>query len=366
MSKVTSEKVILEKENLEDTSANLETVKNNLEVVSKKIEEVKNNLSLEKNVIEKIEGHISDIGEEIETTRQILVKFQDNKREQNIENILLNPQKIYEEFSQKYDDKLDNIPILGKININALRASLFFYIELIVIAVSFKIFDIFGIPDSYIGLLQLIIVIICLLLGNKFILKKILPNTSLYVGVVLVPILVQLNSNLEVERIRYLNMLFMIIMICPLLNNYFTFFSEKEKNDAKSCINEVFENLAILPNEHKLDILIKSIKQYDSSSFASIKKKIFFVVSTILVPLCIGYFEKVEKKDIDKKLEGIKAVLQGVSGNEYIIKGIIGIIFILFYIFICKWCYDKSINRKRDLYINTLKDIQFTLILREI
>ena len=127
MSKVTSEKVVLEKENLEDTSANLETVKNNLEGVSKKIEEVKNNLSLEKNIIEKIEGHISDIGEEIETTRQILVKFQDNKREQNIENILLNPQKIYEEFSKKYDDKLDNIRILGKLNINALRAS-FFYI----------------------------------------------------------------------------------------------------------------------------------------------------------------------------------------------------------------------------------------------
>lgn len=363
MSKVTSEKVVLEKENLEDTSANLETVKNNLEGVSKKIEEVKNNLSLEKNIIEKIEGHISDIGEEIETTRQILVKFQDNKREQNI---LLNPQKIYEEFSKKYDDKLDNIRILGKLNINALRASFFYYIELIVIAVLFKIFDKCRIPDSYIGLLQLIIVIICLLLGNKFILKKILPNTSLYVGVVLVPILVQLNGNLEVERIRYLNVLFMLIMICPLLNNYFTFFSEKEKNNANSCIEEVFKNLAILPNEHKLDMLIKSIKQYDSSSFASIKRKIFFVVSTILVPICIGYFEKVEKKDIDKKLEGIKDVLQGISGNEYIIKGIIGIIIILFYIFICKWCYDKSINRKRDLYINTLKDIQFTLILREI
>ena len=41
-------------------------------------------------------------------------------------------------------------------------------------------------------------------------------------------------------------------------------------------------------------------------------------------------------------------------------------IFIVFYAFICKWCYDKSINRKRDLYIKTLKDIQFTLMLREI
>lgn len=159
-------------ENPEETSVNLEAVKDNLEVASKKIEEAKNNLSLEKNIIEKIEGHISDIGEEIETTRQILVKFQDNKREQNIENILLNPQKIYEEFSKKYDDKLDNIRILGKLNINALRASFFYYIELIVIAVLFKIFDKCRIPDSYIGLLQLIIVIICLLLGNKFILKK--------------------------------------------------------------------------------------------------------------------------------------------------------------------------------------------------
>ena len=340
-------------DNPEQTSVNLEAVKDNLEEASKKIEEVKKNLSFGKNVIENIEGHISDIGEEIETIRRILVKFQDNKKEQNIENILLNPKKIYEEFSKKYDDNLDNIRTLGKININALRASFFYYIELIVITVLFIIFDKFRIPDSYIGLLQLIIVIICLLLGNKFILKKILPNTSLYVGVVLVPILVQLNSILEVELIRYLNVLFMIIMICPLLNNYFTFFSEKEKNDAYSCINEVFENLGILPNEHKLDILIKSIKQYDSSSFASIKRKIFFVVSTILVPICIGYFEKVEKNDIDKKLEGIKAVLQGISGNEYIIKGIIGIIFILFYIFISKWCYDKSINRKRDLYINT-------------
>lgn len=272
MSKVTSENVILEKDNSEETSVNLETVKNNLEGVSKKIEEVKNNLSLEKNIIEKIEGHISDIGEEIETTKRILLKFQDNKREQNIENILLNPQIIYEEFSKKYDDKLDNIPILGKIDINALRAFFFYYIELIVIAVLFKIFDIFRIPDSYIGLLQLIIIIICLLLGNKFILKKNLSNTSSHVEVVLVLILVLLNSILEVELIRYLNLLFMIIMICPLLNNYFTLFSEKEKNNANLCINEVFKNLAILPNEHKLDMLINSIKEYDNSLFISKEK----------------------------------------------------------------------------------------------
>lgn len=160
----------------------------------------------------------------------------------------------------------------------------------------------------------------------------------------------------------------MTLIIFSLLNDYFKYFSEKEKNNANSCIEEVFKNLAILPNEHKLDMLIKSIKEYDNSLFISMQEKIIMLITTFIPPIIASYFSNMEKEDIDKQLEGIKVVLQGILSDEYIklIEPITGIIFILFYAFICKWCYDKSINRKRDLYINTLKDIQFTLILREI
>lgn len=368
MSKVTSENVILEKENLKDTSANLETVKNNLEGVSKKIEEVKNNFSLEKNIIGKIEGHISDIGEKIETTRQILVKFQDNKKEQDIEIGLLYPQKIYEEFSKKYKEKLDELGILGKIDTNAIKPNLFYLFGFSFIGFFFWLFDELEISELYIGMCQCISIIIFLYWLSNYILelKKDLISSN-FIVVIFLAVQLFLGGILKVEVKRCLNVLFMTLIIFSLLNDYFKYFSEKEKNNANSCIKEVFKNLAILPNEHKLDMLINSIKEYDNSSFIS-KEKIIMIITSFILPIGTFYFNKMEKEDIDKKIEEIKVVLQGISSDEYIIliEIITGIIFIVFYAFICKWCYDKSINRKRDLYINTLKDIQFTLMLREI
>ena len=215
---------------------------------------------------------------------------------------------------------------------------------------------------------QFVSIIFILFWCNKNILELKKDSVSSYLtGFIFLGVQLVFGKNLEVEVRRCLNVLFMILMIFFLLNDYFKYFSEKEKNNAYSCIKEVFKNHAILPNEHKLEVLIKSIKEYDNSLFI-FKEKIIMIITSFILPIGTFYFNKMKKEDIDKQLESIKKVLQGISSNDYIelIVAITGIIFILFYTFICKWCYDKSINRKRDLYINTLKDIQFTLILREI
>ena len=356
-------------DNPAESSVDLEAVKDNLEVASKKIEEVKKNLSFGKNIIEKIEGHISDIGEEIETTRRILVKAQDNKKEQDIEIGLLHPQKIYEEFSKKYKEKLDEQGIFGKIDTNAIKPNIFYLFGFSYIAFFFWLFDELEISDLYIGICQCISIIIFLYWLDKYIFEvKKDSISSNFIVCIFLTVQLLFCGILKVEVKRCLNVLFMTLIIFSLLNDYFKYFSEKEKNNANSCIEEVFKNLAILPNEHKLDMLIKSIKEYDNSLFISMQEKIIMLITTFILPIIASYFSNMEKEDIDKQLEGIKVVLQGILSDEYIklIEPITGIIFILFYAFICKWCYDKSINRKRDLYINTLKDIQFTLILREI
>ena len=72
MNEVTSENVILEKENSEETSINLEEIKSSLEEISKKVQNVENQLSEEQEIIRKIIESVGEIQTEITVTENIL------------------------------------------------------------------------------------------------------------------------------------------------------------------------------------------------------------------------------------------------------------------------------------------------------
>ena len=411
MSEVSSENVILDKENLEETSVNLEEIKSSLEEISKKVQNVESQLSEEQENIGNILESVEEIHTKISATENMLVESPkgDLQTKQNqpinfcmivfiivffflvgylrewlsdkiewlsdkiewlsdeiecfVKCISNKPQRETEttpknsrEEKRKYENlSAEDIFKLFRNNYKEKDTKriiiLAILMDYIIILLLFFIFVEY-IPDNM-YLCSLLIVVYALscfvALSKKK--SKTMPNLSALVLIIWFTTLFFFYSNnirLTEHIVFVIISFFYPIFLLSNIHFEYTNFEDSSLRKAHQTINKIIEENGIAIAQSSFDILVTSSSKIEDEVIMDIKKIIY-----ILAPFLATSVIK----------DNISAYMNALIGNstfDDVVGGILSLIILspIFY-----FLY-KAFNWKADLYKKILKDMQFTYTLK--
>lgn len=402
MSEVASENVILDKENLEETSVNLEEIKSSLEEISKKVQNVESQLSEEQDNIGNILESIGEIHTKISATENMLVespkgdlqtkqnhpisffviafiivffllvgylmewlsdqiecfvKWIYYKTQQETKKIPKDPRvenKKYENLSAEDIFKLfrNNYKEKDTKWIIIILAILMNYI---IIIITFSIFVEYFPDNMYLCSLLIVGYAFSCLVALSKKKSKTTPNLSVLVLSIWSVILYFLYSNnirLTDHIVFVINSFFYPTFLLSNIHFEYTNFEDSSLRNAHQTINKIIEENGIAKAQSSFDILVTSSSKIEDEFIMDIKKLIY-VLATIFATL----FATSVIKDF------INAYINALIGNSTF-DDIVSVILSLIMILPIFYFLYKAFNWKADLYKKVLKDMQFTYKLK--
>ena len=402
MSEVASENVILDKENLEETSVNLEEIKSSLEEISKKVQNVESQLSEEQDNIENILESIGEIHTKISATENMLVespkgdlqtkqnhpisffviafiivffllvgylmewlsdqiecfvKWIYYKTQQETKKIPKDPRvenKKYENLSAEDIFKLfrNNYKEKDTKWIIIILAILMNYI---IIIITFSIFVEYFPDNMYLCSLLIVGYAFSCLVALSKKKSKTTPNLSVLVLSIWSVILYFLYSNnirLTDHIVFVINSFFYPTFLLSNIHFEYTNFEDSSLRNAHQTINKIIEENGIAKAQSSFDILVTSSSKIEDEFIMDIKKLIY-ILATIFATL----FATSVIKDF------INAYINALIGNSTF-DDIVSVILSLIMILPIFYFLYKAFNWKADLYKKVLKDMQFTYKLK--
>ena len=408
MSEVSSENVILDKENLEETSVNLEEIKSSLEEISKKVQNVESQLSEEQENIGNILESVEEIHTKISATENMLVESPkgDLQTKQNqpisfwviafiivffllvgyligwlsdkvkccIERLSDKIERVEKWIYNKIQRETENTPNdsgeekrkyenlsaedIFKLFLNNYKEKdtkwiifLAILMNYIIIIIAFSIFVEYFPGNMYLCSLLIVGYAFSCLVALSKKKSKTTPNLSVLVLSIWSVILYFLYSN----NIRLTDHIVFVIIsfFYPtfLLSNIhfeYTNFEDSSLRNAHQTLNKIIEENGIAIAQSSFDILVTSSSKIEDEFILDIKKVIY-----ILAPL----FATSVIKDF------INANMNALIGNSTF-DDVVSVILALIIILPIFYFLYKAFNWKADLYKNILKDMQFTYTLK--
>lgn len=408
MSEVSSENVILDKENLEETSVNLEEIKSSLEEISKKVQNVESQLSEEQENIGNILESVEEIHTKISATENMLVESPkgDLQTKQNqpisfwviafiivffllvgyligwlsdkvkccIERLSDKIERVEKWIYNKIQRETENTPNdsgeekrkyenlsaedIFKLFLNNYKEKdtkwiifLAILMNYIIIIIAFSIFVEYFPDNMYLCSLLIVGYAFSCLVALSKKKSKTTPNLSVLVLSIWSVILYFLYSN----NIRLTDHIVFVIIsfFYPtfLLSNIhfeYTNFEDSSLRNAHQTLNKIIEENGIAIAQSSFDILVTSSSKIEDEFILDIKKVIY-----ILAPL----FATSVIKDF------INANMNALIGNSTF-DDVVSVILALIIILPIFYFLYKAFNWKADLYKKILKDMQFTYTLK--
>lgn len=407
MSEVASENVILDKENLEETSVNLEEIKSSLEEISKKVQNVESQLSEEQENIGNILESVEEIHTKISATENMLVESPkgDLQTKQNqpisfwvivfiivfflfvgyligrlsdkvkccIERLSDKIERVEKWIYNKNQRETENTPNdsgeekrkyenlsaedIFKLFRNNYKEKdtkwiiiLAILMNYIIVIIAFSIFVEYFPDNMYLCSLLIVGYAFSCLVALSKKKSKTTPNLSVLVLSIWSVILYFLYSN----NIRLTDHIVFVIIsfFYPtfLLSNIhfeYTNFEDSSLRNAHQTINKIIEENGIAKAQSSFDILVTSSSKIEDEFIMDIKN-VKYILPLVGAPFI--------KNVINKYMNA----LFGNSTFDDIVSLILSLIIILpiFY-----FLY-KAFNWKADLYKKVLKDMQFTYTLK--
>lgn len=408
MSEVASENVILDKENLEETSVNLEEIKSSLEEISKKVQNVESQLSEEQENIGNILESVEEIHTKISATENMLVespkgdlqtkqnqpisfwviafiivffllvgyligwlsdkvkccierlsdkierveKWIYNKNQRETENT---PNDSGEE-KRKYENlSAEDIFKLFRNNYKEKDTKWIYFLAIlmnyIIIIIAFSIFVEYFPDNMYLCSLLIVGYAFSCLVALSKKKSKTTPNLSVLVLSIWFAILYFLYSN----NIRLTDHIVFVIIsfFYPtfLLSNIhfeYTHFEDSSLRKAHQTINKIIEENGIAKAQSSFDILVTSSSKIEDEFISDIKKVIY-----ILAPIFATSVIK------DPIYASMNALIGNITFDDVVsvILSLIMLLPIFYFLY-------KAFNWKADLYKKVLKDMQFTYTLK--
>lgn len=408
MSEVASENVILDKENLEETSVNLEEIKSSLEEISKKVQNVESQLSEEQENIGNILESVEEIHTKISATENMLVespkgdlqtkqnqpisfwviafiivffllvgyligwlsdkvkccierlsdkierveKWIYNKNQRETENT---PNDSGEE-NKKYENlSAEDIFKLFRNNYKEKDTKWIYFLAIlmnyIIIIIAFSIFVEYFPDNMYLCSLLIVGYAFSCLVALSKKKSKTTPNLSVLVLSIWFAILYFLYSN----NIRLTDHIVFVIIsfFYPtfLLSNIhfeYTHFEDSSLRKAHQTINKIIEENGIAKAQSSFDILVTSSSKIEDEFISDIKKVIY-----ILAPIFATSVIK------DPIYASMNALIGNITFDDVVsvILSLIMLLPIFYFLY-------KAFNWKADLYKKVLKDMQFTYTLK--
>ena len=408
MSEVASENVILDKENLEETSVNLEEIKSSLEEISKKVQNVESQLSEEQENIGNILESVEEIHTKISATENMLVespkgdlqtkqnqpisfwviafiivffllvgyligwlsdkvkccierlsdkierveKWIYNKNQRETENT---PNDSGEE-NKKYENlSAEDIFKLFRNNYKEKDTKWIYFLAIlmnyIIIIIAFSIFVEYFPDNMYLCSLLIVGYAFSCLVALSKKKSKTTPNLSVLVLSIWFAILYFLYSN----NIRLTDHIVFVIIsfFYPtfLLSNIhfeYTHFEDRSLRKAHQTINKIIEENGIAKAQSSFDILVTSSSKIEDEFISDIKKVIY-----ILAPIFATSVIK------DPIYASMNALIGNITFDDVVsvILSLIMLLPIFYFLY-------KAFNWKADLYKKVLKDMQFTYTLK--
>lgn len=408
MSEVASENVILDKENLEETSVNLEEIKSSLEEISKKVQNVESQLSEEQDNIGNILESIGEIHTKISATENMLVESPkgDLQTKQNqpisfwviafiivffllvgyligwlsdkvkccIERLSDKIERVEKWIYDKNQRETENTPNdsgeekrkyenlsaedifkLFRNNYKEKDTKWIYFLAIlmnyIIIIIAFSIFVEYFPDNMY--LCSLLIVgyaFSCLVALSK---KK--SKTTPYLSVLVLGIWFAILYFLYSNNIRLTDHIVFVIIsfFYPtfLLSNIhfeYTHFEDSSLRKAHQTINKIIEENGIAKAQSSFDILVTSSSKIEDEFISDIKKVIY-----ILAPIFATSVIK------DPIYASMNALIGNITFDDVVsvILSLIMLLPIFYFLY-------KAFNWKADLYKKVLKDMQFTYTLK--
>ena len=345
---------------LDEIQVTINDIQENLDSAIKDINDTKSALEKEKNDFEKTLGLVTHVKDQLEKWLQASMEAQKSKAEK----CTLTPQKIFMEFSEKYEDKkivINWLQGIGKGFFSPMPFLMCFYLV---------VFDFFY-CDLHIPYIlkinkniQIIAFFIILFILGILIVKKIQSHTAeekkkpsrtlnfMYIiFFLLISYELALIFQIDFSDIRdkiterfncisviYLNIITIMMMIFDSIREINNFFTEDEEKKAEEVINEVLKN-----NSKSIDVLTMIIDSMGESNSDLIKifanSSLSAIISVLgsytILKIIIKLFEV---DTIEQKLYFFLLILFGVD-------------------IIC--FSSKRNNRKEELFISVLKKMRF-------
>lgn len=345
---------------LDEIQVTINDIQENLDSAIKDINDTKSALEKEKNDFEKTLGLVTHVKDQLEKWLQASMEAQKSKAEK----CTLTPQKIFMEFSEKYEDKktvINWLQGIGKGFFSPMPFLMCFYLV---------VFDFFY-CDLHIPYIlkinkniQIIAFFIILFILGILIVKKIQSHTAeekkkpsrtlnfMYIiFFLLISYELALIFQIDFSDIRdkiterfncisviYLNIITIMMMIFDSIREINNFFTEDEEKKAEEVINEVLKN-----NSKSIDVITMIIDSMGESNSDLIKifanSSLSAIISVLgsytILKIIIKLFEV---DTIEQKLYFFLLILFGVD-------------------IIC--FSSKRNNRKEELFISVLKKMRF-------
>lgn len=407
MSEVASENVILDKENLEETSVNLEEIKSSLEEISKKVQNVESQLSEEQENIGNILESVEEIHTKISATENMLVESPkgDLQTKQNqpisfwvivfiivfflfvgyligrlsdkvkccIERLSDKIERVEKWIYNKNQGETENTPNdsgeekrkyenlsaedIFKLFRNNYKEKdtkwiiiLAILMNYIIVIIAFSIFVEYFPDNMYLCSLLIVGYAFSCLVALSKKKSKTTPNLSVLVLSIWSVILYFLYSN----NIRLTDHIVFVIIsfFYPtfLLSNIhfeYTNFEDSSLRNAHQTINKIIEENGIAKAQSSFDILVTSSSKIEDEFIMDIKNVKY------ILPLVGAPFIK----------NVINKYMNALFGNSTF-DDIVSLILSLSIILPIFYFLYKAFNWKADLYKKVLKDMQFTYTLK--
>ena len=412
MSEVASENVILDKENLEETSVNLEEIKSNLEEISKKVQNVESQLSEEQENIGNILESVEEIHTKISATENMLVESPkgDLQTKQNqpisfwviafiivffllvgyligwlsdkvkccIERLSDKIERVEKWIYNKNQRETENTPNdsgeekrkyenlsaedIFKLFRNNYKEKdtkwiiiLAILMNYIIVIIAFSIFVEYFPDNMYLCSLLIVGYASSCLVALSTKKSKTTPYLSVFVLGIWFAILYFLYSNnirLTDHIVFVINSFFYPTFLLSNIHFEYTNFEDSSLRNAHQTINKIIEENGIAIAQSSFDILVTSSSKIEDEFIMGIKKLIY-ILATIFATI----FATSVIKDF------INAYINALIGNSTF-DDIVSVILSLIMILPIFYFLYKAFNWKADLYKKVLKDMQFTYKLK--
>lgn len=346
---------------LDEIQVTINDIQENLDSAIKDINDTKSALEKEKNDFEKTLGLVTHVKDQLEKWLQASMEAQKSKAEK----CTLTPQKIFMEFSEKYEDKktvINGLQGIGK----GFFSPIPFFMLFGLVTFDLFYFDIFFplIPKTIqVILAEVIMLLLFIIISNikknyneekkkKFdrtlnFISFIVVLVSLYVLALIFQISfpeirTKILNKFSCVAIAYINGITICLIIFESIREMNLFFTEDEEKKAEEEINKVLKNHT--KNIYLLSMIIDSINAFEGDIMKTIQNSsLYFIISTF------GFFAFLSK------------VLNWFGTNT--IEEKLNLLF-LFLLGVDIFCFlSKRNGRKKDLFISVLNKIRYDRVL---
>lgn len=377
-------------ENLEEKLVSLKEIGNNLEEELGHIQDIEGKLVAEHENIGSIVGHVKKIQLEIENTKQLLVKCQAKEDKKERCNRDLTPQKLFEEFREKFKenraDEETNLfikPTKLSIIVGILLVTFFIfclsmkfkdkipqindclYLSITVFAlVAWFFASIFSTTEAIIGnkglnttLLNILVYLLLIFIISVVIIYNVQQNSISLFNTIL--------NNFSWGKSLCFIIAMILLIVLDFMHNLYKLSLTKEKKQAVLSIKQVLYEEKITITTDVIRTLMTLRDEIGSDLITefnnSIIKTIFLSLSAVSV-----FFGVIQKFIADLKFPEYLKSINDLELQEWLYASMS-----FFWVFCCVFLagfifhqYHVAVHDK-DLYIEALKDMEFKEVLEQ-